>query len=427
MSKKSFKILLVLVTVLSLISSYSFATDTSTETTGADADSAQVLTTTSDDPTATSETPEEATTETSDEESASESEETDASINHDVYLSGDEVKIEAEETINGNAFIAGKSVTITGQIGGDLFVFADTLNLDGGQVYGNVFACADTITLNGLVYDLYGACKTLNISYDCVVYRDIKVICDDASINGVIGKDVNLTAGKSFSLEDDCVIYGSLNYSAPSEITVKEDLVKGGANYMGVQMIPNLSSIINDLKANSQEKGIMDYIFTALVVLVFVLVVWFVTSKFAPTFHEKINSVTGKQMLWALLVGFIALIVVPIISILLMLTVVGSLVGLLLLTLYFVALTLAPAIISIALAKLLANGVPALAKFNNVFAVIIVALLIWACGLIPYVGPFVDLAVAILGFGILIKLLFSGKAKKEKAEKPVETSEEKSE
>ena len=411
MSKKSFKILLVLVTILSLVTSFSFATEVTSETTGTDE---ATVTTTSDE--GASLTTENSEGETSDDATINETAEgddsaTEASTNHDVYISEDEVKIAAEETINGNAFIIGNTVTINGQIGGDLFVLADTLNLDGGQVYGNVFVCANTITLNGLIYDLYGICKTLTVSYDCVTYRDIKAICEEANINGVIGKNVNLIAGKSFTLEEDCVIYGNLEYSAPSEITIGENLVKGETNYNGFSIVPNFSS----------DKGVGDYIVAALVTLVFVLVVWFVMSKFAPKFHEKVSSATVKQLLWALLVGFIALIVVPIVSILLMITVVGSLAGLLLLTLYFVALTLAPAIISIALAKLLANGVPALAKFNNVFAVIIVALLIWAFGLIPYVGPFVQIVVILAGFGLLLKLLVN---KKEKNEEPVEEKAE---
>lgn len=409
MSKKSFKILLVLVTVLSLISSYSFATDDEKLEEPVAVDAGETLTTGVDGEEVPVEgaIPEDGSSEAADSESAS--------TNHDVYITEDEVKIEADETINGNAFIIGKTVTITGQIGGDLFVLADTLNLDGGQVYGNIFVCADTVTLNGLVYDLYGICKTLTISYDCVAYRDIKAVCDEASINGVIGKDVNLTAGKSFNLEDDCVIYGNLNYYAPNKVEVKEDLVKGENNYMGLSMFPNVSSIINDLKASSQNKSVGDYVIAALVTLVFALVVWFAMVKFAPKFHEKLNNVSVKQMLWAILVGFIALIVVPIVSVLLMFTVVGVTVGLLLLTLYFVALSLAPVVIAIALAKPLANGVPALSKFNNIFAVILVTIALWAIGLIPYAGPVVQIVAMLCGFGLLLKLLVN---KKEKAEEP---------
>ena len=431
MSKKSLKILLVLVTILSLVTSFSFATEVTSETTGTDE---ATVTTTSDE--GASLTTENSEGETSDDATINETAEgddsaTEASTNHDVYISEDEVKIAAEETINGNAFIIGNTVTINGQIGGDLFVLADTLNLDGGQVYGNVFTCANTITLNGLIYDLYAVCNTLNISYDCVAYRDIKAICDTATINGVIGKDVNISAGKSLTIEDDCVIYGDFNYYAPNQVETKEDLVKGANNYQGAPIIPNLSSVVKDLKASAQNKDFSDYIIAVLSTVIFALIVWFVMSKFAPKFYEKVTTTTPKDLLWAALIGLIALIAIPLISILLMITVVGVTVGLLLLTLYFVILSLSFATVSIALAKMLANKVPALAKYNNIFAVIIVAIVIWACGLIPYVGALVQLATILCGFGLFLKLLVSGKSKKEVTaptpEDPKDDNEEKAE
>ena len=224
MSRKSLKILLVLVTILSLVSTFSFATDeTATDNTNSAA-----TTTSEENSASTSEETTDGTTaeEGTDGETAGETtgdtETEEPSTNHDLYVTGTDITVEADETVNGNAFLFGDTVTIRGQIGGDLFVVANTLNVDGGQIYGNVFALAsDTIRLDGLIYDLYAVCDNLTVAYDGLTYRDLKVTCNTASINGVIGKDVNIEARESLTIESDCFIYGNLNYSAPTEIDIR--------------------------------------------------------------------------------------------------------------------------------------------------------------------------------------------------------------
>lgn len=395
MSKKSLKILLVLVTILSLISTFSLATDTTTEDPSA-------VTTSTDDATVT--TTDEAGTDDTvvTSEDGYEEESTEASTNHDVYLSGDSVTIEDSETINGNAFVFAKTVTINGQIGGDLFVIADTLNIDGGQIYGNVFTLSTNITLNGLIYDLYAICDTLTVSYDGVAYRDLKVTCDTANINGVIGKDVDITAKQSLSLEADCIIYGDLNYSASNEISIADGLVSGNVNYTKLSAVESTNSV-------------SDYILSALMVLVYTLVIWLLMSKLAPKFYGKINDMPVKKMLIAILIGLVSIIIVPIVALLLMMTVVGVPVAFALIAIFALILSVSFATASIGIANKLAEKVKALAKFNNLFAVIIITLVLWALTQIPYAGAVISLLITLCGFGMFLSSIINKKEKKVEA------------
>lgn len=391
MSKKSFKILLVLVTILSLISTFSLATDTTTDGTNT------AVTTSTDnsaDNTNTNGTTEE----------GSESTSTEASTNHDVYLSGDSITIEASETINGNAFVFAKTVTVNGQIGGDLFVVADTLNIDGGQIYGNVFAVSTNITVNGLIYDLYAMCDNLNMAYDGVAYRDLKVTCNTASLNGVIGKDANITAKQSLTLEADCLIYGNLNYSANNEISVVDGLVTGDVNYEKLSMSASTNSVTG-------------YLVSALMIIVYTLVIWLLMSKLAPKFYGKINNMTVKKMLISILIGLVTLIIVPIIALLLMMTVIGIPVAFALLGIFTLIIAVSFATVSIGIANKLAGKVKPLAKFNNLFAVIIVTIVLWALTQIPYAGMVIFLLLTLCGFGMFLSSIIN------KKEKKVETSE----
>lgn len=397
MSRKSLKILLILVTILSLISTFSFATDGTPVATSEDATVLSV-----ENPEATegteSENAENTTTEGTTENATTP--EGGKEVNNDLYLSEDEVTI--SDTVNGNAFIMADTLTITGQIGGDLFVMAKTINLDGGQVYGNVFAVAETITLNGLIYDLYAVCDTLNVSYDGVAYRDLKVTCDTATINGVVGKNVNISASKGLTLEADCVVYGDLNYSAPSEIEVAEGMVTGTVNY------EKASSV-------GLPTDAMDY-FVLLFDAIFVLVIWLLISKFAPKFYGKVNGLTTKQMLLSPILGIVSFILAILIPMLLIITVVGIPVAFVLMVAYGLVIALGSAIFTIVLGNKLGNKVKVLGKLHNLLAILLVAVVLSLTTFIPFVGEWLAVLYTIIGVGMFLMSAFN---KKEKTVEPV--------
>ena len=261
---------------------------------------------------------------------------------------------------------------------------------------------ANTITLNGLIYDLYAVCDTLNVAYDGLTYRDLKVTCNTASINGVIGKDVNIEARKSLTIESDCYIYGNLNYSAQSEIAVADGLVMGDINY-------------SDLSVTSSSGSVLGYLISLLTILVFTLVVWLVASKLAPKFYGRLTSMEPKKMALSILIGLLAIIITPIIIMLLMMTVIGMPVALALLAIYMIAVVLSFAMAVMGIAAKLAQKVKSLAKLNNLLAVIIVTIVLWALSLIPYAGPVIFFIVILTGFGMLILSVLNKKEKLEEA------------
>ena len=398
MSRKSSKILLILVTILCLISTFSFATDTAV-TTSEDSATLSVENVEATDG-AEGENTENVVTEDSTEDTTT-SQET-AEVNNDLYVFENEVTI--SNTVNGNAFVVADTLTITGQIGGDLFVMADTINLDGGQIYGNVFAVGKTITLNGLIYDLYAVCDTLNVAYDGVAYRDLKVKCDTATINGVVGKNVNIAATKGLTLEADCVIYGDLNYSAPNEIEVAEGMVTGTVNYEKADTITatDFSVLLLDV--------------------VYVLVLWLLISKFAPKFYGKVTGLTPKKMPLALGVGLLSFVVVTLASIALIFTIIGLPIAFVLMVAYGLVIALGSAVFTINLGNKLGNKVKVLGKFNNILAILIVTVVLSLTTILPFVGEWLSILYTITGIGMFLMAAFNKKEKKAKpvAETPVQ-------
>lgn len=199
MMKTKSKLFLILFVIVTLISTAVFATEvtnTNTET----------------EPVTTSE---EGVEVTSEDTTTGDNTQTDENVEaSDKYFSGDDVEINT--LIDGNVFVIAKNVKLTGQIGGDLFVIAETLTIDGGAIYGSVFVTASEITINGQMYDVYATCDKMRIEYDGYVYRDLRVMGTEVSINGVVRRNSFIETNKLI-LDKDCLMPGNLNYTAQSE------------------------------------------------------------------------------------------------------------------------------------------------------------------------------------------------------------------
>ena len=402
MLNKKLKVILSLFAALTVMTTMCFATDEAT------------LTLTSDEDLVTTETTVEDTSEdieiTADETDATGSEELTGqtqATEGDIYKVAEDIEI--SEAINGNVFLVGKTVKITGQIAGDLFVIAESLDIDGAQIYGNVFAGAGSINLNGLIYDLYGACKTLTVPYNGTAYRDLKVCCEDATINGVVGGNLKIAVGGTLTLEDDCMVYKNLEYVAPNEIEVKDGLIQGEVKYSAE-------------KTEEKTNNVAAYLMSLACVLVFTLAVWAIFTFLAPKAKEKAVSAGKNKAPISILCGLAGLVAIPFAVAILCVTLIGIPVAITLLVVFGLALSISIPMAVISLADILAKEVPVLAKGKNVLAVLVVAIIAWLLTLIPYINAIVAIAAVLYGFGMLILTIFNKAEKKaDKKEKTKKT------
>ena len=174
MQKSKIKVLISVLLILVLATSYCFATSNSEET---------PLVTTLE------ETAEDSNT-TRENETNTDSNKKILSSN-DIYICDSRVNI--SQLVDGNAFIIGDDVTISGEVGGDVFVIANKLTIDGSYIYNSVFAIANEININGVVYDVYSSCRTFNLQENGYIYRDLKLIADNVNISGRVKRNAYRT------------------------------------------------------------------------------------------------------------------------------------------------------------------------------------------------------------------------------------------
>ena len=115
---------------------------------------------------------------------------------------------------------------------------------------------------------------------------------------------------------------------------------------------------------------------------------------------KKATRIGKEKILPSLGFGILGIILIPIIAVLLMFTVVGMPISMALMALYGLLVLITFTVVTLTFANMLANKVKFFAKSKNLIGIILIALVLWALTLIPYVGIIVKLLITIYGFGI---------------------------
>lgn len=331
----------------------------------------------------------------------------------DVYLTGDDVKV--DYIVDGNLFILANTVTISSQIGGDAFICAKTINVEKeGYIYSNLFAAANEVNISGVVYDLYSTANTLNING--YVYRDIRTSSDTLNFSGVVGRNAYVSSknieissnsdGQS-SVTTKATIYGDLNYSSSSEASIPEGTVTGSVNYSPVT-------------TSTKSKSISSYILALGRFIVTVLVIWLLYLWLAPKFLENTGTLLSKKLLPVIGSGILTPIIFVIAFVLLLILGLTSNIAIIGTMLFAVLLMISNSTFVIAINNLVCKKFN-ISKNTTTFGVLIItSAVIWLLELIPVVGSILNFVIMIIGLGILVTAIIPEKEKSNKNSKKEE-------
>lgn len=356
------------------------------------------------------------------------------------------ISIDKACTISGNAFItANKFVLEPGsKIYGDLYICANEIELSQGSIiYGNVFLVSNKLTLNAEIGgSLYATVKSFDMQYFGFISRDLHLSAENANLNGYVyrnsfieakdistddkfinQKDFNVTDANSLTFSgevkgnatvnvksitlknkaDDkdltCKISGNLSYSSKHEIEIPEGVVAKEISY----------SNYTNTSSKTLLSSIWDYVLSLLTLLICVYVIYLLISKFATKYLDKISNISGLNLLKYLGIGIGFLILVPIITVLLFITNIGSAVGSLLLLVYIILLLISKPIFIISIAIFAKNKLSD--KINIYLYILAVSIILSLISLVPYLGFIVSALVSATGFGMIIKNLIPSKNK----------------
>lgn len=305
-------------------------------------------------------------------------------VNGDVFAAGTNVTVNG--TVNGNASLAGGSVTIggavvrgarvatndfsmSGSVGEDLLLLGNTTIIDTGASIGrDLILTISTLTLNG------------------AVERRVAGVAESVTLNGSVGAEFDLGAG-TLVITDDASIGGDLTYRSASEAEIA-----GGAEIGGQITHEKADEVDFD---TGFWFGIAGLIMTAVYGTVFLLVF--------PRLTIAASNQLLERPLMSVGMGIVFLIVVPIVSVLVMITVIGIPLGLITLILYGIALFSAQVFVGMTIGRLIlsfvSDGNRRLIQF---FGLLIGLLILYGISFVPYLNSWAPLIIAILGLGGLM-------------------------
>lgn len=337
-------------------------------------------------------------------EEAGEAEEEYEVIEDDLYQMDRNITI--TQIINGNVYVMGETVKIKDTIiYGNVYVMAQEVEIENVEIDGSVYVMAEKMNFSGTAYDVYACGSKIDFDLNSYVWRNVKVAGDEIKINGNIGRSVYAGANH-LSVGDNAIIEGALKYVSKTEGDISSE-----AQIEDIYFEQEQQNDREDYEPNAAS-----YVFEALNVafqtLIVVLILVFCVGKFKALKRTDNVAVdflknTGKGSLW--------LIFVPIVSILLMISVIGIGFGIIVLTLYIISLYIALAVTSVEIThRILAKQEENEVKKGKMIGVaVLISLVIWAIKFIPVLGSLIRFIAILIGLGIMSTLIFQKNKKEE--------------
>lgn len=310
-------------------------------------------------------------------------------VSSDLFRAGLEVNL--SQIIDGNTFVYGSNVNVTGEIYGDLLVFSNNLTIsENAIIHGNIFAFSNNISFAGIASDIYAFASNFSMESKSIIARNLYVSSNNVSLNGKISRDAFITANDiSFAVNENPIIEGNLNYTSENEIEIPDELVTGEIKYTAITQTPT------NIALSILTKTISALLFSFVVIM---LSIWL-----SPNFKDKACEIITKRNLKAFGIGLLVFFGIVIAAFILLLFTYGYGAGIAIASigLLLLAYSIANTVFSISIGKLLAN------KFNFnkntafVLFSLLIVLIINLISYIPYVGKPITFITAIIGLGIL--------------------------
>ncbi len=339
------------------------------------------------------------------------------------------VSLPKDQVVDGNYYAGGETIEIDGVVNGDAYLF-------GGQVFVNG-------TING---DLISAAGTINLNGE--VKGDARLAGGQANITGKIGKNLSL-AGGNLDLGTNSKIGGALqgaggNLNLLGSVGTETLLAAGNANIAGtlgdsltakvgtLRFGPN-ARVSGDVTYWGQEEATVDQsasisgsitrkelpfktektpqrdfknfvkgisIYSKLSSILLTLILGFILLKFFPNHTQRSAEIYTNKFWKSLLLGFLAMILVPIITLVTIITIIGIPLAFATLPIFILYVFMARVFAMVAIGSFLAKKANINQKITTTFLIGLVVYYVLTS--IPILGELIKLVIILSSIGAAI-------------------------
>lgn len=334
-----------------------------------------------------------------------------------LFVAGNSVVIDAD--VNGDIFAAGQSVVVNGKVDGDLLAGAQSIQVN-GEITGNLRSAGNDIAVKGRIgRSATAAGNMIKIWENAVVGKDALLFGNNVEvlgntggqvmgaasmvrINGTVGSLVHLWDVQTLKVGPAAVINGSLYYSSSQAAQIDPGAkIAGGTSWNQIAQHETPQP-----HPATRFSWISELTWFAAGLLLWGLIL-IIFPRLWPKLEEATREMPGPVIGW----GVLLLVLVPPVSLLLMITVIGIPIAFILIFAYLMILFMAKIAAGDMLGRYLTrrfqweNRVPIWLAFIIGFLIIILLTKI------PVIGLFIKIVIACLGLGAAVMAAYNWRKK----------------
>jgi hypothetical protein len=269
-----------------------------------------------------------------------------------------------------------------------------------GIVDNDLFAAGSNITINdeaSIERDSYLAASTISIE-DAMFGRNIKMTAATVTLSDVTIKGNVYISATNIKLDSNVVIEGKLSYN--------EDAVISGIDDNKIAKVDTYE--VNVDESATLLTNVKNKLFSIVSGFIILVIMFLAFPSLFKKIDDKISDNKLQNYFSKIGIGFIALIIIPIVSIISICTMIGIPIGLILIASYLVALYFTMLITAYVLGnKLYTLGFK---KEYNFYTVSFIGLIvIKALELVPIVSSIIGFFSLLFGLGMIICLFVKDK------------------
>lgn len=321
------------------------------------------------------------------------------------YTQGDVCKIDKQATISDLTYgdlyiISEKAIISSDKIEGNAFIIADEVEIS-GNISGYAYIIADKIKISGSITGAYIIADDVEIDESASILTDIKAISKEFNLSGIIYRNLSIISN-NITIErnsSNLNIFGSLNYAG--NLNADEELI------MGEIIKYELPEKQVNPKAETIEKitNFVTKMITSLVIIA--LIIYIFNDKC------KYKDIGATEYIKDIVLGFLLLILVPIIAIGVMFTIIGIPIAMLAILFYCLALYIALPVSSIKIANIILKQ-NSDSKVKKTLVAFVVSIVFEVLTYVPVIGGIIRFLAILLGFEIILKTIFIKNKKNDK-------------
>ncbi|MFE4471006.1 hypothetical protein ACFRFH_19520 [Leifsonia sp. NPDC056824] len=223
------------------------------------------------------------------------------------------VAVDVSGPVDGDVYAAGQSVTVSGDVTGDVIAAAQTITIS-GRVDGNIRLAGQTVTITGHVARSATIfASDLLVDARGSVQNDIVATATSIRVAGDVGRDLLVSVT---DLRIDGTVGGDVTYASTTTAHIADGAVAGTVEHVQTQQ--------SSPPQISPWAAVLGWFLGLIYALVALSLLTVAAGLLVPRTLVRVTDRLLPSPWRALLVGFVAAIVVPIGLLLLLVTIVGA-------------------------------------------------------------------------------------------------------